>query len=224
MKMPFEYDATNNECSVGDNVRLEGFIKGKHNTITIENPLHECRINLRLSGNHNNIHIYKSFAIKGLNIRIGSHVPAHKTNLDIQEGFSIESGGNFLLYNSGNVLKIGSNCMFSNMVTIRCGDTPHLLFDKETGEYLDVSEGVFIGEHVWVGERAYITKRATVPRESVVAACSVVTKRFTEEHIVVAGNPAKIVRQGVQWIRNHSHLVDGSDYKKNYTRVRNLYE
>jgi acetyltransferase-like isoleucine patch superfamily enzyme len=111
---------------------------------------------------------------------------------------------------------IGANCMFSNTVTIRCGDSPHLLFDKETGEYLDISEGVFIGQHVWVGERVYITKRTSINNESVVAACAVVTKRFEEEHVVLAGNPAKVVRRNAQWIRHPSHLPTGSTVDESY--------
>lgn len=222
--MPFDFDAEKNSCSIGENVRLEGFIKGKHNTVVIDPPTHECRIDLRISGNHNNVHIRAPFAIKGLNIRIGNHVPAHQTTLDIGEGFSIEGAGNFLLYNSGNTLKIGANCMFSNTVTVRCGDSPHLLFDKETGEYLDISEGVFIGDHVWVGERVYITKRASIANESVAAACAVVTKCFGEEHAVLAGNPAKIVRRNAQWIRNHSHLQLGSAFVDTYRNRRAQFE
>ena len=214
--MPFEFDAEHNTCDIGEQVQLEGFIRGQNNKVVIESPLHECRIDLRISGNHNEVYIRAPFAIKGLNIRIGNHVAAHQAKLDIAEGFSIESGGNFLLYNSGNTLVIGANCMFSNTVTVRCGDSPHLLFDKETGEYLDVSEGVFIGQHVWVGERVYITKRASIANESVAAACAVITKRFEEEHVVLAGNPAKVVRRNAQWIRNHSHLPPGSPFAESY--------
>ncbi len=217
--MPFEYDAAHNTCDMGDGVKLEGFIKGKSNKVIIDSPTHECRIDLRISGDGNIVKIHNPFAIKGLNIRIGNHVPAHLTQLQIAEGFSIEGGGNFLLYNSGNKLIIGANCMFSNTVTVRCGDSPHLLFDKTTGEYLDISEGVFIGEHVWVGERVYITKRASIANESVAAACAVVTKRFTEEHVVLAGNPARIVRRDAQWIRNHSHLPPDSPMTKSYEKA-----
>ncbi len=215
--MSFEYDPEKqNVCRIGEGVRLEGFIKGQNNNVHIDSPIHECRIDLGISGNNNTIHIRTPFAIKGLNIRIGNHVAAHQAKLNIAEGFSIEGGGNFLLYNSGNTLKIGANCMFSNNVTIRCGDSPHLLFDKDTGEYLDISEGVFIGDHVWVGERVYITKRVSIANESIAAACAVVTKRFEEEHVVLAGNPARIVRRNAQWIRNHSHLQDGSVFKASY--------
>ncbi len=221
--MPFEYDIEHNDCRIGDGVSLEGFIKGNKNTVVIEAATHECRIDLRISGNNNKVHIHAPFAITGLSIRIGTHVPAHQTVLSIAKGFSIEGGGNFLLYNSGNTLSIGANCMFSNTVTVRCGDSPHLLFDKDSGEYLDVSDGVSIGEHVWIGERVYITKRASIASESLAAACAVVTKRFEEQHVVLAGNPAKIVRRNAQWIRNHSHLPPGSPMLESYREHQALF-
>jgi len=222
--MPFQFNQKENKCTIGKNILIEGFVKGSNNTVYIGESEHESRIDLRINGNDNILKINKPFAIKGLKIRVGNHVSANKTKLIIDSGFSIEGGGEFLLYNSGNILEIGENCMFSNSVTIRCGDSPHLLFDKNTGEYLDVSEGVFIGEHVWVGERVYITKRVTIPSESVVAACSVVTKRFSKENIVLGGNPAKVIRQSMQWIRNHSHLEKNSKYHESYIRVRKTFE
>lgn len=106
--------------------------------------------------------------------------------------------------------------MFSRNITIRCGDSPHLIFDRTTGRYLDVSDGVFIGNHVWVGENVYITKKVTVPDECVVGACSVVSRRFSDTHCILAGNPARIVRTSIQWIKNYNILEDGSDFKKNF--------
>jgi hypothetical protein len=44
----------------------------------------------------------------------------------------------------------------------------------------------------------------------------VITKRFAEEHVVLAGNPAKVVRRNAQWIRNHSHLRPGSTFAESY--------
>jgi acetyltransferase-like isoleucine patch superfamily enzyme len=214
--MPFDFDDKNNSCTIGVNISISGFIKGNNNKILIEDSIRLSHLELKINGDNNYVCIQSPLSIKGLSIRIGNHVSANQVKLEIAKGFSIEDGGRFLLYNSGNNLIIGENCMFSNSVTIRCGDSPHLLFDKETGEYLDISEGVFIGNHVWVGECVYITKKATIPNESVAAACAVVTKRFEEENSVIAGNPAKVVRRNAQWIRNRSHLRVGSNYEIAY--------
>lgn len=220
----FQNQGTDNFYDIGNNVVLKGHIKGSANKVHIMNAKHECNLELYIGGNNNTVYIDSAFAIKGLKIYIGNHVTANNATLKISEGFSIEGGGIFFLYNSGNRLQIGKNCMFSNKITIRCGDSPHLLFDKVTGEYLDVSEGVYIGDHVWIGEDVYITKKVTIPSECVVGAKSVVTKRFEKEYCVLAGNPAKVVREDIQWIRNHGHLVEGSNYKQSYDFFRNKYK
>ncbi|MUH71375.1 acyltransferase [Psychrosphaera haliotis] len=115
-----------------------------------------------------------------------------------------------MLPNDGNQLLIGENCMFSNNVIIRGGEYPHLIFDLESGEYLDKSDGIEIGNRVWVGEGAYINKSVRLENGSIVGARSVVTKRFNEENCVVAGNPAKIVKSGVQWVNNKKSLSKDS--------------
>jgi len=224
MTINFTYDNFTNQCNIGDKVLLTGWIRGENNVVIVEDGLHECKLDIRISGNGNRIKLGKPFAIKGLSIRVGNRTPAHSSEILIDDGFSIESGGSFLLYNSGNKLHIGSNCMFSNTITVRCGDSPHLIFDQITGEYLDISEGVFIGDHVWVGERVYITKRARIPSECLIAACAVVTKQFTQTHSVMAGNPAKIVRENVQWIRNPSHLEAATPYKASYQARLDKYK
>lgn len=111
--------------------------------------------------------------------------------------------------------------MFSRDIIIRTGESPHLIFDRNTGEYLDISGNVLIGDHVWVGERAYLTKHACIPNECIVAASSVVTKKFLEEGSVIAGNPAKIVKSNVKWMRNKSFIDPNSVYHEKYYEYLN---
>jgi len=85
---------------------------------------------------------------------VGTHVPANRTSLEIGRNISMERFNYILLHNSGNRCVIGDDCMFSNEVTIRGGESPHLLFDRNTGEYIDISDGIFIGNHVWIGEKS----------------------------------------------------------------------
>ena len=63
------------------------------------------------------------------------------------------------------------------------------------------SQDVVIGNHVWFGSGVCITKGALVPDNSVVGMRSLVTKKFTEPHTVIAGCPARVVRTGIDWDR-----------------------
>lgn len=50
-----------------------------------------------------------------------------------------------------------------------------------------------IGENCWIGANVRICKGVTIGDNSVVAACSVVTKDVPA-NCIVAGNPAKVVK------------------------------
>jgi len=55
---------------------------------------------------------------------------------------------------------------------------------------------VVIKDNAWIGERSRICKGVTIGENSIVAANSVVTKDVPDNSIA-AGNPAKIVREGI---------------------------
>lgn len=56
------------------------------------------------------------------------------------------------------------------------------------------SKRVLIGDRVWIGERSVILKGVTIGNDSIVAAGSVVTHDVPPSTIV-AGNPARVVKQ-----------------------------
>lgn len=206
--------ADTNIVFFGENVQASIETKGKHNTVEIEGADHPSTIRVIVTGDYNTVKIGRLYKSDKLTIRVGNHRPAYGATIKIGEGLSIAHNCEFLLPNSLTSLSIGKGCLFSRDIIIRCGESPHLVFDRKTAEYLDVSDGVVIGDHVWVGERAYITKRASIAEASIVAACAIVTKRFTEDHVVLAGNPAKVVRRDVQWFQNPKSLGEGSEFGK----------
>jgi acetyltransferase-like isoleucine patch superfamily enzyme len=208
------FDKSENNVKFGENVTIEGIIDGSRNTVFVGRSSRKSHIRLSIKGNDNVVHIEGGSIINGLRIVIGSHVGAHKCQINIGSNFSIEPNGFFEVLNDLSNVHIGKSCMFSRDIKIHCGDKPHLIFDKGTGSYRDTSDGIRIDDHVWVGERVYMTKKAGVPEGSIVAACAVVTRRFTEANIAVGGNPAKIISKGVRWIRNRTLLPEGSIYEK----------
>lgn len=100
----------------------------------------------------------------------------------------------------GDVI-IGDDCMFSWGVAIRTGDS-HAIFDQGTGQLLNKNQSVYIGNHVWVGADALIQKGVRISDNSVVATRSIVTKQFDQGNVVIAGVPARIVRENIGWSRN----------------------
>lgn len=52
---------------------------------------------------------------------------------------------------------------------------------------------VKIGDNVWIGANAVILPGVTIGDRVVIGAGSIVTKSFTENGVIIAGNPAKII-------------------------------
>lgn len=57
---------------------------------------------------------------------------------------------------------------------------------------------IHIGNHCWIGCNCIVLKGVTIGDGAVVAAGSVVTKNIPP-NTLVAGNPAKIIKENVSW-------------------------
>lgn len=61
------------------------------------------------------------------------------------------------------------------------------------------AQQIVVGDHVWIGSNVTVLKGAVIPRGCVVGSGAVVTRAFTEENALLAGNPARVIRRGVAW-------------------------
>jgi len=212
-------DLEANCIKLGRNIELLGEIRGTGNVIEIADTRRPQKLVVSIHGHDNRIVIGRQSLLASLRVDIGARRWACSgSRLTIGEFFSVGSRSRFILSNSGNVVEIGDHCMFSNSIMVRGGEYPHLIFDAESGDYLDVSDGIFVGNHAWIGEGAYITKGVTIPNECIVGARSVVTKRFDVENSVIAGNPARIVKEGVQWVANEVYLEEYPEFRAGFEK------
>ncbi len=85
---------------------------------------------------------------------------------------------------------IGHGCMMANSAYITDCDW-HGVYDRMNRD--PEPKPVHIGDNVWIGDRATVLKGVTIGDNSIVAACAVVTKDVPP-NVVVAGNPARIVK------------------------------
>lgn len=88
---------------------------------------------------------------------------------------------------------IGRGACISHDVTIIDGDGHSIVYP----EYVE-RKPIVIEEHVWIGTKATILKGVTVGTGSIIAAGAVVTKDVPP-HCLVAGNPARVIKENVEW-------------------------
>ncbi len=173
---------------------------GNNNTVTIETP-HKKLTKLEITIRQDNNNVYIGKKLKGtltFNLFNGNN------NVKIGERVSVM--GLTATLNSGD-LTIGNNCMISGFINILSDG--HSVIDNVTKELLNNKRAdIKIGNHVWLGFGATLLKNAVIPSNSIVANSAVVTKPFEEENIVIARNPAKIVKRGINW--NHTVPINYS--------------
>lgn len=157
-------------------------------------------------------------------VRYTSHCKSNdKNNITIGNGCEIK--GKLLSYGNGKIsigdnLFMSFNSIIGSMESVTIGNdviisTDVRIFDNNNHPVspearIKMSHGDFYGElwtwkyaehksiiiedNVWIGEYAAILKGVKIGKGSIVASHSVVTKDVPE-YVIVAGNPAKVVKK-----------------------------
>jgi acetyltransferase-like isoleucine patch superfamily enzyme len=134
-------------------------------------------------------------------------------SLIFQDNYSIGKGCRFDIGN-GAIAKFGSGYVNSNTnfiimhgITVGDGcaiswgcefldeDFHHIAY-KEKKERTPEIE---IGSRVWIGSNVTILKGSRIPDGCVIASGSVVSSRFEITNCLIGGNPAKVIRENVEW-------------------------
>ena len=74
------------------------------------------------------------------------------------------------------------------------------LIQKEIKKRLNPSASVKIGNHVWIGTNVTILKGTSVAENCTVGAASLLCKQYLNPNCVIAGVPAKEVKQDIDWM------------------------
>lgn len=129
----------------------------------------------------------------GKNVKISSGSKLHVNGkVSIGDNTHIMPNALFVINHS---LQIGSGCAISWNCQITDNDRPEFIID---GVKKQSVAPIVIGSNVWIGNNTIIKKGVTIGDGVVVASGSVVTKDVPAG-VVVAGVPAKIVRENIQW-------------------------
>ncbi len=128
--------------------------------------------------------------------KIVIHVFGEHNKIDIASNIKVR--GILKIEIKNNSVTIGENCLIADDVTVLATDF-HKIYSKDNLELLNINRPVVIGNNCWIGRHSRILKGAYIPNNSVVGIASIVNKQFEKENSIIAGIPAKVVRENVVW-------------------------
>ena len=103
---------------------------------------------------------------------------------------------------------IGRDCLFSMGVIIRTHDSHHI-FDRTTHKRINNPKDVRLHDHVWVGEGVVLLPGAEIGEGSIVGTKAVTSSTFGD-HVIVAGAPAKVIRENICWSKAYTDCMNYS--------------
>lgn len=174
------------------NIRGKISIRGHGNTIIIADGA-DINVCISIIGDNNTIRIDQQ-------VRLAGKIYFWESGGVLQIGRNSTFARADFKCHEGKRILIGKDCMFSYDIELRTTDG-HAIVDPDNGRRLNPPEDIVIGDHVWVGKGATFLKGAQVPSNSIVGANALVNRPSSQGKSILAGNPAKIIKQGVTWQR-----------------------
>lgn len=167
--------------------------KGHDNQVTIGEHGKFNKLKIDINGSHNQIIISEYVKFSGQLLIVGNHlhihIGEHTTAIDC-----------YILARDKSVT-IGKSCMISRGIEIRATDV-HKVYDIDSKVRLnDAHSDVILGDHIWVAANVTVSKNVTIASGCIIAAGAFVNKPIETPNCMVAGTPAKIIRQNVRWER-----------------------
>ncbi|HEY2721597.1 MAG TPA: acyltransferase [Chitinophagaceae bacterium] len=169
-------------------------ILGNDNRVEIKQGAVLSNILIYIRGDRHQLTIGNDCRIKGGSIWFEDN----DCRVEIGQKTTIESA-HLAVTEPGRKIMIGEDCMFSNAIELRTGDS-HSIIDISTGKRINPAQDIIIGNHVWVGAHSIILKGVHIGDNSIIGTNSLVTKDVPA-HSISAGIPAKILRDNIDWRR-----------------------
>ncbi len=191
---------------------------GKQNKIQFATHTFFNKTRLVINGNQNQVITHGKTTLRNLRIHINGnnnklilndgvkfyemgHILFEGSNCTIEIGEKTTVGGASIFCTEDNTkINIGKDCMFGREIRLRTGDS-HSILDNDTKKRINKSEDIIIGNKVWLGYHCNIMKGSVVSDNSIVGTFTIVNKKFLEKNVALAGIPAKVVKQNIDWDR-----------------------
>lgn len=168
-------------------------LPARNNHLVIDEGTQITTINgtstIQFMGNNSRVRIGKNNIIHRMQLHIGS-----QSTVITGERCAIQS---VRMTTQGGKVQLGNDCMLSHDIELWQTDT-HPIFDLNTGLRLNKIKDILLGDHIWLGLNTTLLAGTVLGNDSIAGAKTVTSARFPE-NVVIAGNPARILRNNITW-------------------------
>lgn len=190
-------------------------VSGKNNVIDCSKSGLYRNVKFAVAGNSNKISVASRCIIRNVSFEIkGSNncIILEDTINIMQRGSFLISGdnctitigrnsvfrdANFFAGESNTTIKIGKNCL-CGILTFSTSDF-HSIIDLDSGKRINPPNDIKVGDNNWITNHVLIRKGAEIQNFTVVSPYSIVNKKYDQSNIILAGQPAKIVKENISW-------------------------
>lgn len=190
----------------------------KFDVITPEEALRRYHLNVKYRGQNSIIIIWDDICLKHCCISMGENGLMY-----IGHNFKVRHALNINVGNRNGTVCFGDGCNIGTM-NIYAGDEKNMevligdnfmsalnlemrTSDGHTIYSLDNPDvainkacfGIHVASHVWVGLNVFIGKDVVIPPDCVIGASSTLTKKEFKANCIIAGTPARIIRENINW-------------------------
>lgn len=169
-------------------------VYGKGNRIIVKDGTSLSCCTIYISGENNSLVIDKYCRINDCEFWLEDDC----NEITLGAGCSIESG--HLAATEGRSIDIGADCMMSNDIEIRTGDS-HAIFDRESGCRINDAKDVLIGSHVWLCAHVRLLKGSNIADGIIIGNSALVSGACREPNSIYGGSPVKCLKTNINWTR-----------------------
>lgn len=200
-----------------DNSSIE--FKGENNIMYFGKNIKLKNTKLRFTGNNSLIYIDDNYMPISLNGRVGND-----SVLYLGKNTYINRGIEVYATERKNII-IGDDCMLSYETCFRTSD-PHPIYDVKTCKRINYAKSIYIGDHVWIGQQCLILKNSKIYSGSIIGGHSVISGKEIYSNTSWAGNPSKLIKEGVFFTCESAHDFTSDDLteKSVYDKDDFIYE
>ena len=206
----------------GERVRdfesLEQFkitMSGQDNVVELHSFEGRGEIFVYMTGTNNRLLFGKGNVVNnsiGINFWSAPNIEPHGSEIVIGDYNYFNGSGNSIIGPLTTKIKIGNRNLFAGNIVI-WGRNDHIIYDVETRKRLNVDKDIDLGSSNWICEKVTVLPGASLGKNSVLGLGSVLNKPIKKNNVLIAGVPATIKKERINWSRACNY--DEIDFNNN---------